>query len=162
MEEVLTIKLHWLVSSLKIGREFFIGKLCVNSSTEYNLFFTNIWLKTMVWESKRRSFLKPIVNNNRTYESFIEANKVWCNFSDYEKVIQTNISQVLYSWRTWGTWSKILDLKDILFKKVFLPRTQKHFEQLWKPFWVIINDSILKFHDKDRRKEIRDEVLWRD
>jgi hypothetical protein len=52
----------------------------------------------------------------------------------------------------WDTCEKVL-------KTIFLPRTKKSFQKLWKPFWVIISDDILKFHDKDRRKKIRDVIF---
>jgi hypothetical protein len=51
------------------------------------------------------------------------------------------------------------DVCEKLFRKIFLPRTKKSFQKLWKPFWVIISDDILKFHDKDKRKEIRDTIF---
>jgi hypothetical protein len=46
-----------------------------------------------------------------------------------------------------------------IFKKIFLPKTLKHYKKIWKPFWVIINDNMLKFHNGDVREKIKKE-LW--
>ena len=64
-------------------------------------------------------------------------------------------------------WSKIInkiikqiwDFNEYILKKIFLWKTLKNYEKLWKPFGVIISNTMLKFHDKDKRKEIRDAVL---
>jgi hypothetical protein len=44
-------------------------------------------------------------------------------------------------------------------KRIFLPKTIKHYEKLWKPFWVIINDNLLKFHDGDIREKVKNELF---
>ncbi len=58
------------------------------------------------------------------------------------------------------------DWKNIIYRKInniirhfLLPRTQKTYQQIWKPEWVIISDQMLKFHDSDRRKIIRDTIM---
>jgi hypothetical protein len=33
-----------------------------------------------------------------------------------------------------------------------LRKTLKTYERLWKPWWVVISDTMLKFHDNDQRK----------
>jgi hypothetical protein len=43
-------------------------------------------------------------------------------------------------------------------KSIFIPKTKKSFKEIWKPFWVIINDNMLKFHNNDKRKKIRDTI----
>lgn len=40
-----------------------------------------------------------------------------------------------------------------------LPKTQKNYLKLWSPDGVIISDTMLKFHDQDKRKLIRDRIL---
>jgi hypothetical protein len=42
---------------------------------------------------------------------------------------------------------------------IFERKTLRQYEKLGKPEWVIITDDMLKFHDKDRRKEIRDAIV---
>ncbi len=53
----------------------------------------------------------------------------------------------------------IRSLPEKFLKKIFLSRTLKTYEKLGKPFWVIINDNMLKFHDKDVREKVRDEII---
>lgn len=55
--------------------------------------------------------------------------------------------------------SILLDFLEKTLKSIFLPKTKKTFEKLWKPFWVIISNDILKFHNDDKRKEIRDKIF---
>jgi hypothetical protein len=57
------------------------------------------------------------------------------------------------------TGGVILNQLEKLLKKIFLKKTQKTYEKLNKPFWVIINDDMLKFHDKDIRKEISKKLV---
>jgi hypothetical protein len=41
---------------------------------------------------------------------------------------------------------------------LFLPKTLKHYNSIWKPYWIIINDEVLKFHNNDLRKKIKKEL----
>jgi len=40
-----------------------------------------------------------------------------------------------------------LTLLNNLLKKIFLPKTLRHYEKIGKPYGVIINDNLLKFHN---------------
>ncbi len=44
-------------------------------------------------------------------------------------------------------------------KKIFLPKTLRHYEKLKKPYGIIIHDHMLKFHNNDIRKQITKELL---
>jgi hypothetical protein len=61
----------------------------------------------------------------------------------------------------WVQEKKTFGLKwlDQLFKKFLLPRTMRQYKKLWNPRWVCISDSMLKFHDTDKREQIRDSIL---
>lgn len=43
-----------------------------------------------------------------------------------------------------------------IIRHFWLPKTLKTYEKLGKPWWVVISDIMLKFHDQDKRKEYRD------
>ena len=59
-----------------------------------------------------------------------------------------------------GVWKESIYKKlNTLIRYFLLPRTQRRYEKLWKPEWVIISDQMLKFHDTDKRKTIRDTIL---
>ena len=47
-----------------------------------------------------------------------------------------------------------LTIINNLLKKVFLKKTLNHYNKIWKPYGVIINDNMLKFHNWDIRKKI--------
>ncbi len=74
------------------------------------------------------------------------------------------------SQKTFGTFSHKSTGNDFWLKKIykhinqiirffFLRKTLRSKEKLWSPEWIIISDTILKFHNQDRRKEIRDTIL---
>lgn len=46
-----------------------------------------------------------------------------------------------------------------ILKKIFLPKTLKHYEKIGKPYGIIIRDDMLKFHNHDIRKQIKKELL---
>lgn len=56
--------------------------------------------------------------------------------------------------------------KEYFYKKInqlirffLLPQSLKSKGKLWNPEWIVISDMMLKFHDTDRREEIRDTIL---
>jgi len=119
-------------------------------------------------------YFKPLLDNNGTYSLFLEKNKSWADFSEFGNIIEENKSWIKYSKEILSTegfnplkkkeWkycfpTKILNIINNLLKKLFLPKTLRHYKKLWKPFWIIINDNMLKFHNWDIRKQIA-KKMW--
>ena len=100
-------------------------------------------------------YFKPILDYDNTYKKFLEINKSWINWGFYKNILDKNKCFIKYKSKSWWNNLKILNLIDKLLKNIFLPKTKKSFAKLGNPFWVIITDSLLKFHDKDIRKEIK-------
>jgi len=113
-------------------------------------------------------YFKPILSYNHTYEDFIKINNSWADFSEYNYIIEENKKSIIYhnsknplnppyqeevDQKQKRTWFVITYINNLL-KKIFLQRTIKTHEKLGKPFWVIINDDMLKFHNNDIRKKI--------
>lgn len=107
-------------------------------------------------------YFQPIYNSHQTYEKFLEVNNRWCNLEDF--VVYPGIEgypqgatlrdDVCRSSPCGSpSWGKNI---NSLLKNIFLPKTKKSFQKLWKPFGVIISDDVLKFHDHDIRKKIAD------
>jgi hypothetical protein len=46
-----------------------------------------------------------------------------------------------------------------IIKNIWLKKTLSTSKKLWNPFWIIINDTILKFHNTDKREIIKDILL---
>ena len=102
-------------------------------------------------------YFKPILDYNNTYELFLEKNNSWADFTKYNKIFENNKKYIKFNSPSLLGMTLGAGL-NILFKKIFLPKTIKHFNKIWKPFWVIINDNMLKFHNNDIRKKTRNKL----
>ncbi len=130
--------------------------------TENALDFSDIALKNDIYLYFWIAYMKPVINRDETYERFLEANMSWCDFDDYSDILKQAESHLLIQERGIQlppVFSKLWDRVESSLKKIFLPRTQKSYADLGKPFWVIISDDMLKFHDEDRRKEVREKIM---
>lgn len=117
--------------------------------TENALDFDDIAIKDDIYLSYWLLNLKPIINRRKTYETFMHINFP----TQYSKPENLSINFPFKSFHLPG------DFIEKICKYIFLSKTKKSFHALWKPFGVIISDDILKFHDKDRRKIIKEEIL---
>lgn len=96
----------------------------------------------------------PIFDNNNCYKDFIIQNSTWANFDSYEDEINLHKQNITYQkHREWKDYSLLKIANSICFK-IFQYKTKKHYEKLWKPYGIIINDTLLKFHNNDIRKKI--------
>jgi hypothetical protein len=74
-------------------------------------------------------------------------------------MIENNKKYIKYSENEWKMFLANISTKlNNLFKKIFLPKTLKHYNNIWKPYWIIILDVMLKFHNWDIRKEIAKKI----
>lgn len=136
------------------------GKFCLSFFiTEEAINFEKIALEDDMYLYFRILYMKPIIDINHTYERFVDENKKWCDFSHFEKILEANKNSIFIKKRRKNKNSKIGNICEKILKKILLPKTEKSFHDLWKPFGVIINDTMLKFHDTDKRKEIRKNLL---
>jgi len=133
------------------------GQFCLSffiSEEEPSL--KNIALKDDIYLLYWLETLTPIVNKNHAFEKFIEENQKWCGIHNIH-IDQKNSTP--FSQETHKFWTSFWDYCEKLLKSIFLPRTEKNFQKLWKPSWVVISDTMLKFHDQDKRKEIRNTIF---
>lgn len=136
------------------------GKFCLSFFiTEDALDFSGFAIKDDVYLYFRVCFLKPIIDRQNTYKKLLEIQKSWADFSEYEEILKKNREFLSFSSQKWWNNSKAGDIFEKLLKKIFLPKTNRSFEKLRRPFGVVIWDDILKFHNEDRRKEIRENLL---
>lgn len=144
------------------------GRFCLSFfATTNRLDFSSFRLENDVYLYFRILYFKPILDFDNTYEKFIEANSSWADFSLYWDIIEENKKGIKIKNMNIGNEyfhsnnknENIRSLPEKILKKIFLPRTLKTYEKLGKPFWVIINDDMLKFHDKDVREKVRDEII---
>lgn len=133
--------------------------------TQNTLNLENIAIKNDIYLAYWIETLIPIVNKHNTFEEFQAVNTTplsilsyqerW-NHNPYIKITPSPGRRGVGRGIVWKLWNML----EKFLKTIFLPRTKKSFQKLWKPFWVIISDDMLKFHDKDKRKEIRDIIFF--
>lgn len=122
--------------------------------TEDAIDFSQIAIKDDIYLSYWIQTLKPILNRRHTHEKFIHA-----NFWESQDVQQTSYEKLELLLPENKFIKYLWDSLESIIKFTLFPKTKKSFQKLWKPFWVIINNDMLKFHNNDRRKEISKEIL---
>lgn len=152
--QFLWVRRYWNKIKERFCLSFFIDELAMD--------FSNFSIENDVYLYYWTYYLKPIVNKNDTYEKFVKANiALWINEEELDK---DNLKYLMYykpptKKRTIKLIKNIWDFFEILCKNIFLPKTLSHKKRLWDPFGLIVNEHILKFHDNDRREEIRDGII---
>lgn len=148
-----------------------------------NDIYLSYWLETLVPVINKHNAFEGFLKRNGL-EKFHKTIQSWV-FSQHKTSLLNSLSSeereatscnllVAYPLSSrrglgWGfTWERgviwrfiryLWDAQEHILKKIFLKKTLRNYERLWRPFWVKITDTMLKFHDKDRRKEIRDRIL---
>lgn len=115
----------------KFCLSFFITEDAMNLDTIRieNDIYLDKWIENLV----------PLVNKNNILEQFWTANKK-------PPIIHSSLF-IHHS------------IIEILIKIFWLPHTLRTYQKLGKPWWVIISDTMLKFHDNDQRKVYRDKYI---
>lgn len=138
------------------------GRFCLSffSTLEW-MDFSDFVLKNDVYLYFWIVYFKPILDFDQTYETFLQANTSWADFSEYTDYLENNKTYITYQKNT-GWTMKISDILlssiNTVLKKIFLPKTLRTYNKLGKPFWVIISDKLLKFHNADIRKKLRETI----
>lgn len=135
----------WSTEYIKKTKEkfclsFFITEDAMNldSIRIENDIYLDKWIQTLV----------PLINKNKTLERFWVANRGTLSPGKEKKPkFFHSVFCILYF---------VLLILEKVIKKLWLPHTLKTYQRLWKPWWVIISDTMLKFHDNDQRKVYRD------
>lgn len=129
-----------------------------------SFFSTTDWMDFSNWKIENDIYLyfwivylKPILNYNNTYENFIDINSKWADFNEYNNYFEKNKEYIKYEKNT--NDFNYLKIFDDLLKKIFLTKTLNNFEKIWKPYGVIINDDLLKFHNNDIRRKIKKDLV---
>ena len=111
-------------------------------------------------------YFKPLLDKDNTYDLFLEKNKSWANFEKYSYLIEENKKYIKHKNNTKIIIKNLENIKniilnniEIILKKIFINKTLNHFNKIWKPYWIIINNNMLKFHNWDIREKIKKELL---
>lgn len=135
--------------------KFCMSFFCSTESLNFSNFAINNDIYLFYWILN----IKVLIDTGDTYQKFKDVN-TWANFQDFDDLQNQARDFIVYESNTLRVWNKVGDFFNSLIRVFLLPKSLSKYEKLWKPFWVIINDSMLKFHDKDARKSIRDQVFF--
>ncbi len=97
-------------------------------------------------------YLKPIFIRGDMYDQFLAQNS-WVVIPPDQK--NENAKYITYS-QNRGKSCFFWWILDSIFRYFWEKKTQKSYREKWSPEGVIITSEMLKFHDQDRRVEIRD------
>lgn len=132
-----------------------------------SFFATTDWLNFRSWKIENDIYLYfwivyfiPILDHNNTYDLFLKQNNSWADFSQYTVRMNMNKNYITYNKNNIKKPWKIIEKIDSVLKMLFLPKTLKHYEKIWHPYWVIITDHLLKFHNGDIRESTKKDLVW--
>jgi hypothetical protein len=97
-------------------------------------------------------YLKTIVDKNDIYKKLLNSfniENVNPDFDKYKIDINYKNKEI----------NSFFNFSEYLLKKIFIKKTINHKKKLQDPWGVIINDDMLKFHDNDIRKKVKNEII---
>ncbi len=107
-------------------------------------------------------YMIPLYNQGQTYETFLEAN-TWRFTAIGEPSTWGVKIHTSHSSKFMKIWGNIIQMFtrfcNTLIRSILKQRTLRTYREKWSPQGVVISDSMLKFHDHDRRAIIRDEIM---
>jgi hypothetical protein len=144
--------LFCIILRIRKNKKYHTWKFCLSFFVDTTaLDFNKISIKKDIYLSYWCKTLIPLVNKGGIYEIFLEKN-FWKDIQKNTVNVPTLL--IKKSWYFSLTWDYI----EYILKFLFLQKSIKKYEQLWKPFWIIIDTHILKFHNSDKRKIIRNHI----
>ncbi|MDD2487343.1 MAG: hypothetical protein PHS92_03165 [Candidatus Gracilibacteria bacterium] len=147
------------------------GNFCLSFFIdENNLDLSKIAIENDVYLFYWIYYMKPVLNTDGMYEKFIGENKSLgidekdltndnmnhIYIYDYHRDVARNVSMITMI--TGYFWDSIDFLGYFLYMRIFRFISHKT-KKVRRPFGVIISREILKFHDTDKREELRDKIL---
>lgn len=121
--------------------------------------FSNFAVKNDIYLYFWIVYFKPIIDINNTYDLFINKNNSWADFKNYENIINENKSNIVYKKTNVKNSNFILKYIDNILKYFFIKKTTINFNKLNKPYGIVINKHLLKFHNDDKRLEISTKLI---
>jgi len=153
------------------------GRFCLSFFvTEDALDFKDIAIENDIYLYFWILYMKPVIDKSDTYNRFLQ-DQSWCDMGEYRSMLEENKKHILrhscegrnqsdskstlsfLSIPAFAGMTAIWNIIEKILKFLLLPKTKKSFQKLEKPFWVMISDTMLKFHDRDKRKQIRERLV---
>jgi hypothetical protein len=97
-------------------------------------------------------YLKTIVDKNNIYKDLLDLFNIENVNNDFDKYkINLNYKN--------KEINNFFNFFEYLLKKLFIKKTLNHKNKLKDSWGVIINNDMLKFHDNDVRKKVKNEII---
>lgn len=154
--------LYFLIIWLRKTSSKHAGTFCLSFFVDVDaLDFSKIAIKDDIYLFYWLLTLKPILDHNNTEKKIRDAN-TWANFDDFSEYRSQSKCYTSISERKKEGSSVFYNYLDTILKNIFIRKTWQSYEKLWKPFWIIIDDNMLKFHDNDKRKYFSQKIAnWK-
>ena len=137
--------LSFFVTPKKIG----MGELQLDPEDPYLAYWTKL--------------LAPVYGEEM-YDRFVDMNKGWLDEKYGIRFSETNRKQIVFRGKgafkrstEWLFGNRIGNTLESWVRKIWMSRTSKKAATLGPEASVVVSDDMLKFHNKDRRKEYRDQ-----
>lgn len=155
--------IFWISWVWRHGQDI-AGNFCLSFFiTTQSLDLRNIAIQDDIYLYYWVYYMKPIFVRGDMYTEFLRENN-WVEINEEQKKENTRfLFDVSIERRK--QWTQCTEKKshrsyiNEFIRFFWLPKTLKNYEKLWKPEWIIISENMLKFHNQDRRREVRDKIL---
>lgn len=102
-------------------------------------------------------YMKPIFQKNDTYEQFLTENS-WVQIDPIQK--KENLKYLPKKQIKKDSENlMIYKLINTVIRFFLLRKTNESHQKLWNPSGIIVSDSMLKFHNEDRREVVRNTIF---
>ncbi|MCF7795541.1 hypothetical protein K9M42_00405 [Patescibacteria group bacterium] len=137
-------------TSNKIKNNFCLSFFCTeNGISDFNKIKIENDIYLFFWVY----YLKTIVDKNNIYKDLLNLFNIEKENPNFDKY------KLNLKYKKSNKKNKFFDFFDFLLKKIFIKKTINHKKRLENPWGVIINNDMLKFHDNDIRKKVRNKII---
>ncbi|MCF7906457.1 hypothetical protein K9L04_00815 [Patescibacteria group bacterium] len=137
-------------TSNKIKNNFCLSFFCTENGISN---FNKIKIENDIYLFFWIYYLKTIVDKNDIYKKLLNLFNIEKQNKDFNKY------KIYIKYKNNIKNYKFFDFFEYLLKKIFIKKTINHKKKLENPWGVIINNDMLKFHDNDVRRKVRNEII---
>ncbi|PID83876.1 hypothetical protein CSB09_03880 [Candidatus Gracilibacteria bacterium] len=158
---VRTTWIFWRLGVWRHGSDI-AGHFCLSFfATTKALNFEKIAIQDDIYLYYWIYFFKPIIDNNQTYERFLQENS-WVEIDREQKQENLKYRMNLPEKKSNIFRSTFCIMANYIFMVLFFPKTYISYLRSGKPKGIILSNNMLKFHGNDQRETVRDGVFGKE